>query len=54
MGPVYRLATEQDIMREIIKSGPVQGEGRDDLNRPDQGEKSKKQVISNCAKLGKT
>lgn len=24
MGPVYRLATEEDIMREIIKSGPVQ------------------------------
>ena len=26
MGPAYRLASEPDIMREIIKSGPVQGE----------------------------
>jgi hypothetical protein len=25
MGPAYRLGPEQDIMYEIIKSGPVQG-----------------------------
>jgi hypothetical protein len=25
MGPAYRLGSEQDIMYEIMESGPVQG-----------------------------
>lgn len=27
VGPVYRLGTQEDIMYEIVHSGPVQGNG---------------------------